>query len=108
GGDVDVVEPHLAVAYSRVGVLQLHPALSQRLDLRSLELDAGFPPLQQVVAVRGLAVGGDVARGRLALLAFLGHALRLVDSRPSTVDRLRAQAARRLAACIRRLASTCL
>src|SRR3954469_7844079 len=77
---VHVLEPDLAVADLGVRVLELHRAGAERLDLRALELDAALPLLEQVVAEARLAVGGDVARLRLALL-LLGHAPTTIDPR---------------------------
>src|ERR1700744_190395 len=49
GRDVEAVEPALVVPDRRVGVLELGPALAQRLDLGPLEHDAALEALEQVV-----------------------------------------------------------
>ena len=59
--DVAVVEPHLAVPHERVGVLQVHLAVAQRLHLAALQRDAGLPALEQVVLEPRLAVRRHVA-----------------------------------------------
>src|SRR5215204_4201248 len=68
GRDVHVAQPDLAVPDLGVCVLQLHAAIAQRLHLRALEHDAGLELVEQVEAEARLPVGGDVSRGRLALL----------------------------------------
>src|SRR5919201_665954 len=78
GRDVHPKEPHLAVADLRVRILELHGTGAQRLDLRPLELDPALPLLEQVVAERRLAVGGDVPRLGLALLPFRHRAYEYV------------------------------
>src|SRR5215207_3502531 len=71
--DVHVAQPDLAVSHLGVGVLQLDATLAQRLHLGALEHDPGLELVEQVEAEARLPVGGDVPRGRLALL-LLGHA----------------------------------
>jgi hypothetical protein len=69
---VDVVEPQLAVAQVGVAVLQRGARGAQRLDLGALQHDAGLELVEQLEAIRRLAVAGDVA-GCCLLLAALGH-----------------------------------
>jgi hypothetical protein len=59
--DVHVVQPHLAVANGGKRILQLHAAVAQGLDLRALQLQAGFPLLEEVVLERRLPVSSDVS-----------------------------------------------
>ena len=61
-----------------VGVLELGLALAQRLDLGAGEHDPALEALEQVVAVRRLAVGRDVAGGGFAF-ASLGHGAQLTS-----------------------------
>jgi hypothetical protein len=84
GRDVDVVQPQLAVADEGVAVLELGPALAQRLDLGALQDHPGLELLEELEAEGRLPVGGDVAGCRLLLPALLGHGARLV---PFVTDR---------------------
>ena len=72
-GDVDVVEPQLAVPDGRVAVLELRLALAQRLDLGPREHDPALQAVAQVEPMRRLPVAGDVPGRGLAFLG-LGHA----------------------------------
>ena len=67
GRDVDVVQPHLAVLDRGVAVLEHRLALAQGLDLGPGEHDPALPPVEQVVAERGWAIGGDVGHEPLTL-----------------------------------------
>ena len=82
GRDVDADQPHLAVAHRRVGVLELGLALAQRLDLGARQHHPRLEALEQVVAIRRLAVGGDVTRRRLAL-----RPLAIAHSSPELIAR---------------------
>src|SRR4051794_28204130 len=71
GRDVDVLEPQLALLHVDVAVLDLGAALAQRLDLGALQDDAALELVEQLEAVRRLAVRRDVGGVDLALA--LGH-----------------------------------
>ena len=87
GRDVDRVQPQLAVADGRVAVLELRARGAQRLDLGPLEHDAALEPLEQLVAVRGVAVRRDVTRTQLALALALCHPPSLVPTRDFAAER---------------------
>src|SRR4029077_20669069 len=71
--DVDGVQPQIVVADRRVAVLQLGARGTQRLDLCALQHHSALQPLDQLVAVGGVAVGCHVARADLALALALWH-----------------------------------
>ena len=58
GGDVHAVGVDLAVLGHAVGILQVHPALPDGLDLRSGQLDARLVSVLHEIVVVGLAVLG--------------------------------------------------
>src|SRR5205085_6132963 len=64
--DVQVLEPHLAVADSRERLRERGPARAEGLHLRTGQDDAGLQPLEDLVVEAGAAIRRD---GLLALLA---------------------------------------
>src|SRR5438270_2133880 len=102
---MDRMQPQLAIVDRRVAILELGARGAQRLDLGPLEHDSALEPLDQLIAMRGVAVGRHIACADLALPA-LGHPLSLtcgsqVDApargfhaRDANLDRI-AQAQRR-------------
>src|SRR5579884_3962964 len=58
GGDMDPVQPHLAVLDPGVGIPQRHQPVAEGLDLAALQGDAALDGLEDVVVVAGLAVDG--------------------------------------------------
>jgi len=56
GADVAVVEKDLTLPYAGVTILQVYAPISQGLDLRALEHDAGFELLFNEIVMVGLAV----------------------------------------------------
>src|SRR5690606_27504591 len=71
-GDVDAVQPDLAVVDVGEAVDERGPTLAQRLDLRAGEHHAGLEGVVDVVVVPRLLVLGDQLATRL-----LGHGLSL-------------------------------
>src|SRR5262245_1490152 len=65
-GDVQVVQPHLAVLYAGEGVAQVDSAVPDGLDLGPGQRDPGFVSLQELV----VEAGPPVERDRLLTL---GH-----------------------------------
>ena len=57
--DVRADEPGFALAHVRVGLLEAHLALPERLHLASGQHDPGLEALEQVVVVPGFAVLRD-------------------------------------------------
>ena len=82
GRDVGVSQPHLAVLDHRVGVADLRLAGAQRLDLGADQLDPGLEPLDELVLVRGTAVGRHVAGRRLALAPLAHRAIGSASAAP--------------------------
>ena len=77
-----------------ISVLQLRARGAQRLDLGALQRDPALEPLEQLVAMRCVAVGGHVAGPDLALCLALRHRLEPSRRAPGR----RGRALRRLAA----------
>src|SRR5215204_6002886 len=63
GADVRADQEELVAEESGVGILQLRPAIAQRLYLRADQGQAGFDALVDVVVVKGPPVLGDVPLG---------------------------------------------
>ncbi len=84
-GNVDAVEPELAVDDPSVRVLQCDPPAAERLDLRALQDDPALDGLEDLVVVAGAAVGRDhpvAAAGAARSLAVCRVRLRFASSRP--------------------------
>ena len=71
-GQVDVVEPDLAVLHAREAVTQVDVAFPDRLHLRAAQHDAGLDRVEDVVVATGLAVAGHHPVGR-GCLTFSGR-----------------------------------
>ena len=57
--DVGIKQPEFAFDEAAVGVIDIDPSLPQGLDFATLELDAGFVFLQDLIFVSGFFVLGD-------------------------------------------------
>src|SRR5215204_5325298 len=72
--DVGAPQPDLPFVDHGICLVQLRLALAEGLDLAATELDSRLHLLQQLKAVTGPAVGGDIAaHGRPRSLRLLGH-----------------------------------
>ena len=89
--DVHVAQPDLAVAHLGVGVLELHRAVAQRLDLRALQHDPGLELAR--AGCSGSSPGGWWRRRPAAALRlrFLAIGLRVCTRRATRSTRPRAR-----------------
>src|SRR5207245_9461481 len=76
-GDVQVLDPHLAVLHPRVGLGERRTTLPERLHLGAAQHESGFEPLLDLIVVARLPVRRDDLLARVSSRAHTSRKRRI-------------------------------